>query len=206
MFGKLKNLERAFQHIRLFTSVVILGCVFLSCYVLHKSFLLVSRVDDRIYVLADGKALEAFTSERGENIPVEARDHVARFHRLFFGLDPDEQVIRENIGSALYLADESAKRIYDDLQESGFYLNLVSGNVSQKVQIDSITIEMERLPIRFRFFGKQIITRSTRTTVRSLVTGGELRIVSRSENNPHGLLIERWQTFENKELSNKKRH
>lgn len=205
MFGKLKNLEIAFQHIKLFTIAVIVGCVLLSCYALYKSFLLVSRVDDRIYVLADGKALEAFTSVRGDNIPVEAKDHVARFHRLFFGLDPDERLIREHIGDALYLADESAKRIYDDLQESGFYLNMVSGNVSQKVEIDSITIDMEQLPIRFRFVGKQIITRSTSITVRSLVTRGELRIISRSENNPHGLLIERWQTIENKELSNKKR-
>lgn len=205
MFGKLKNLEVAFQHIKLFTIVVIIGCVSLSCYAIYKSFLLVSRVDDRIYVLADGKALEAFTSVRGDNIPVEAKDHVARFHRLFFGLDPDERLIREQIGSALYLADESAKRIYDDLSESGFYLNMVSGNVSQKVEIDSITIEMEQLPIRFRFVGKQIITRSTSITVRSLVTRGELRIVSRSDNNPHGLLIEHWQTIENKELSNKRR-
>jgi conjugative transposon TraK protein len=205
MFGKLKNLEVAFQHIKLFTIVVIVGCVLLSCYALYKSFLLVSRVEDRIYVLADGKALEAFTSVRGDNIPVEAKDHVARFHRLFFGLDPDERLIREQIGSAMYLADESAKRIYDDLSESGFYLNMVSGNVSQKVEIDSISIEMEQLPIRFRFVGKQIITRSTSITVRSLVTRGELRIVSRSDNNPHGLLIEHWQTIENKELSNKRR-
>jgi len=206
MFGKLKNLETAFQHIKLFTLAVIVGCVLLSSYALYKSFLLVSRVDDRIYILADGKALEAFTSARGENIPVEARDHVARFHQLFFGLDPDERVIRDHIGKALYLADGSAKRIYDDLQESGFYSNLISGNVSQSVQIDSISIDMGHLPIRFRFFGKQTITRATNITVRSLLTEGELRIISRSDNNPHGLLIERWQTIENKELSTKRRN
>ena len=206
MFGKLKNLETAFQHIKLCTLAVIVGCVLLSSYALYKSFLLVSRVDDRIYILADGKALEAFTSARGENIPVEARDHVARFHQLFFGLDPDERVIRDHIGKALYLADGSAKRIYDDLQESGFYSNLISGNVSQSVQIDSISIDMEHLPIRFRFFGRQTITRSTNITVRSLVTEGELRIISRSDNNPHGLLIEGWQTIENKELSTKRRN
>ena len=35
----------------------------------------------------------------------------------------------------------------------------------------------------------------------NLITEGNLRNVSRSDNNPHGFLIERWNTIENKDLA-----
>ena len=59
------------------------------------------------------------------NIPLEARDHVKMFHYYFFTLDPDDKVIQYNITKALYLADVSAKRQYDNLKENGYYSNLI---------------------------------------------------------------------------------
>jgi hypothetical protein len=35
---------------------------------------------------------------------------------------------------------------------------------------------------------------------RDLVTEGWLRNISRSDNNPHGFLIERWNTIDNRDL------
>jgi hypothetical protein len=46
----------------------------------------------------------------------------------------------------------------------------------------------------------QRIVRPTSVVSRSLVTEGYLRSVARSDNNPHGFLIERWQTIENKDV------
>ena len=43
------------------------------------------------------KPLEAYSSNRKDNIPVEARDHVIMFHQYFFTLDPDEKVIDANL-------------------------------------------------------------------------------------------------------------
>ncbi|RKD15093.1 conjugative transposon protein TraK [Pelobium manganitolerans] len=200
MFKKMKNIDTAFRHIRSFTLVVIIGCVLICCFALYKSFSLVSQMQSKIYILANGKALEAYASERKDNIPVEARDHVKTFHKLFFTLDPDDKAITANITKALYLADGSAKRAYDDLKENGYYAAIISGNVNQTIVVDSVAIDINEYPYRFRCYATQSIIRPTSITTRSLVTEGGLRNVSRSDNNPHGFLIERWSTIDNRDL------
>jgi conjugative transposon TraK protein len=205
MFQQMKNIDSAFRYVRGFTLVIILGCLFVSVFSLYKSFALVSSIEAKIYILANGKAIEAFASERRDNLPVEAKDHIRNFHTLFFTLDPDEKVITSNITRALYLADGSAKRQYDNLKEKGYYNNLISGNISQTISIDSIRLDANQAPVYFRCYAKQQIIRTTSTVIRSLTTEGWLRNVSRSDNNPHGFLIERWATLENKDLKIKER-
>lgn len=200
MFQQLKNIDTAFKHIRLFSLFLILACVVICCYAIFKSYAMVSQAHERIYILANAKALEAYSAGRKDNIPVEARDHVKMFHYYFFTLDPDDEVIQENINKALYLADESAKRQYDNLKESRFYSNIISGNISQDIEVDSIRIDTGQYPYYFRCYSKQRIVRATSIVIRSLVTEGYLRNVARSDNNPHGFLIEKWNTLENKDI------
>ena len=205
MFKQMKNIDSAFKYVRGFTLLVIVACVTLCGYALHKSFKLVSEIQSKIYILANGKAIEAFASERKDNIPVEARDHVKTFHNLFFTLDPDEKVIQANITKALYLADASAKRQYDNLKESGYYTNLISANISQLITVDSVMIDINQSPYYFRCYAIEKIIRATSVVTRSLLTEGWLRNVSRSDNNPHGFLIERWATIDNKDLKTENR-
>jgi conjugative transposon TraK protein len=205
MFSKMKNIDTAFRHVRGFTMIVITGCIVISCFSLYKSFTLVSQMQDKVYILANGKALEAYSSDRKDNIPIEARDHVKMFHQFFFTLDPDDKVIKTNVTKALYLADDSAKRVYDDLKENGYYSGIISGNVSQTIQIDSVTIDINTYPYGFRCYATQNIIRTTSIVHRNLITQGNLRNVSRSDNNPHGFLIERWNTVENRDLSSENR-
>ncbi|MDL2142743.1 MULTISPECIES: conjugative transposon protein TraK [Flavobacterium] len=197
----MKNIDTAFRYVRGFTMLVIAGCIIISCYAVYKSFQTVSLMQDKVYILANGKALEAYASERKDNITVEARDHVKTFHKFFFTLDPDDKVIKTNITKALYLADDSAKRIYDDLKENNFYSGIISGNISQTIQIDSVSIDIREYPYHFRCYARQNIIRTTSILKRSLLTEGALRNVSRSDNNPHGFLIERFNTIENKDIS-----
>ncbi len=201
MFTKMKNIDTAFRYVRTFTMLVIAGCIIICCYTVYKSFESVSLMQDKVYILANGKALEAYASERKDNVEVEARDHVKTFHQFFFTLDPDDKVIKTNVTKALYLADESAKRIYDDLKENNFYSGIISGNISQTIQIDSIAVDIKEYPYRFKCFGRQHIIRTTSILKRNLITEGSLRNVSRSDHNPHGFLIERFFTIENKDLS-----
>src|SRR5215217_4045480 len=105
MFKQMKNIDTAFHHVRNFTLLVVIGSILLCGFTLYKSYQLVGTVESKIYILANGKALEAYASERKDNIPVEARDHVKTFHEAFFTLDPDEKVIQGNITKAMYLAD-----------------------------------------------------------------------------------------------------
>lgn len=205
MFKQMKNIDTAFRHVRGFTLLVIVGSILLCGFTLYKSYELVGSVQSKIYILAGGKALEAYAFERKDNIPVEARDHIKTFHQYFFTLDPDEKVIQANLTKALYLADASAKRAYDNLKEAGFYADLISGNISQRIKIDSIQVDINLYPYSFRCFATQDIIRTTSTVSRSLITEGYLRSVSRSDNNPHGFLIERWTTLDNRDIKTENR-
>lgn len=196
----MKNIDTAFRQFRSFTLLVIAACVLICCFISYKSFKLVETMQGKVYILFDGKVLEAFTSDRGDNVAVEARDLIRTFHQLFFTLDPDDKVIQVNLTKALYLADESAKREYDDLTESGYYANIIAGNISQRIKIDTIQLDLNSSPYHFRCYATQSIIRTTSTVTRSLVTEGYLRKVSQSDNNPQGFLIERWSTIENKDL------
>ncbi len=201
----MKNIETAFQHVKQFTAIVVVCCFLLCGFVLFKSYQLAAITQSKVYVLANGKALEAMAADRKDNIPVEARDHIKTFHQYFFSLDPDDKVIQANITKALYLADASAKRQYEDLKENGYYANIISGNISQQITVDSINMNVDTYPYYFRCFATQKIIRSTSIVYRLLLTEGYLRNVSRSDNNPHGFLIERWNTIENKDLKTEAR-
>ena len=205
MFKQMKNIDTAFRHVRSFTIVVILGSIILCSFTIFNSYQLVSRMQSKVYILANGNALEAYASERKDNIAVEARDHIKTFHQNFFTLDPDEKVIQSNITRALYMADVSAKRTYDNLKENGYYSNIIAGNISQKINVDSIQFDINQYPYYFRCFATQIIIRTTSIVSRSLLTDGYLRNVSRSDNNPHGFLIEHWTTIDNRDIKTENR-
>lgn len=200
MFQKMKNIDTAFRHIRVFCLLFLLGCLLISGYALYMSHKTTTRAQDKVYVLANGKALEAYAAERRDNLPVEARDHIKMFHYYFFTLDPDEQVIQRNIAKALYLADGSAKQQYDNLKENNYYTHIISGNISQQIEVDSIVVDSNQHPFYFTCYARQKIIRPTTISTRSLITEGRLRQVARSDNNAHGFLIEKWKTLENNDL------
>lgn len=205
MFKVMKNIDSAFRHIRLFSMLFMGACSIISLYALYLAQQVTTHAQNKVYVLSNGKAIEAYASERKENLTAEARDHVQRFHELFFNVSPDQQMIQRNISRALYLADRSAKQQYDNLKENGFYTQVISGNIHQELYVDSIAINMDRNPFSFRIYATLEMVRPTSVATRSLITEGDLRMVARSDNNAHGLLIERWTILENKDIKIKNR-
>lgn len=200
MFQQLKNIDTAFRLVRSFCMLIVIASFCVSCYAIYKVYKITEQSKERLYILANGKILDAVAGERKDNIPVEAKDHIKTFHQYFFTLDPDDKVIQSNITKALYLADGSAKRMYDNFKESGYYANIISGNISQGIEVDSIQVNIDQYPFYWRCYSTEKIIRSTSIVTRDLITEGYLRSVSRSDNNPHGFLIERWNTIENKDI------
>jgi conjugative transposon TraK protein len=200
MFRKMKNIDTAFRDYRRYTLVVICGSLLAVCFMAYECKSLIASLQSKIYLLYNNTVLSAVASDRRDNLAVEARGQVHIFHELFFTLDPDDKVIQANVTKALYLADGSAKKEYDDLTETGYYANIISGNISQRIQVDSIQTDLRSEPYVFRCYATLTITRSTSTVTRSLVTQGDLRPVSRSDNNLQGFLIQHWTILENKDL------
>ena len=184
-FKSLKNIETSFRQIRLFTLVFACLCAVVTGFALWKSYSFAEAQRQKIYVLDNGKSLMlALSQDVRQNRPVEAREHVRRFHELFFTLSPDKSAIEGNIKRSLLLADKSAFNYYKDLSEKGYYNRIISGNINQMIEIDSLRCDFDKYPYSVRTFARQIILRESSVTERSLVTRCRLLDAVRSDNNP----------------------
>lgn len=195
------DIQRKFRFIVYVLVLISLALMGVSSYIYYESVQLVELSKKKIYVLDNGKSLlVALREDISENRDAEARDHVKRFHELFFTLEPDKTYIENNVREALYLADRSAMEQYEAFKENNLYNQVIASDISMTLQTDSIRLDFSAYPYRFTFTGKQKIVRKSNITIRSLKTSGYLRNISRTDNNPHGFLMENWRIDENNDL------
>lgn len=177
------------------TLVVILACVIISVCVYSTI-----KSKDKIYALDNESNVIVFNQVK-EDRKTEAEGHFKAFHRLFFNLPPDGKVIERNITKlAFELIDKTGKVYYDKLMQDRFFHNLVVMNITQELQIDSIKVS-SRHPFQVMLWGKIYLIGQQVIKEKSLVTSGIMRNINhRSESNPHGFIIEKFQILENKDL------
>lgn len=205
-FKSLKNIETSFRQIRLFGIVFVCLCAAIVGYSVWSSYSFAEAQREKIYVLDGGKSLMlALSQDLSQNRPVEAREHIKRFHELFFTLSPDKSAIEGNIKRAMQLADKSAFNYYNDFSEKGYYNRIISGNINQVVQIDSVSCNFDSYPYKATTYARQMIIRESNVTERSLVTRCNLLNSVRSDNNPHGFIIEAFEIVENRDIKVTKR-
>ena len=205
-FKSLKNIQTAFSQIRLYIIVFALLCVGITAYALYASYNFAREQREKIYVLDQGKSLMlALSQDASRNRPVEAREHVRRFHELFFSIAPDKEAIEQNMARAFALCDKSAFDYYKDLAEKGYFNSAISGNVNQRVEIDSIQCDFKVYPYAVTTYARGFIVRPSNVTERSLITTCTLQNAVRSDNNPQGFLMEHFVVRENQDLQTYKR-
>ena len=205
-FKSLKNIETSFRQIRLFGIVFVTMCAAIVIYSVWSSFAFAEKQREKIYVLDGGKSLMlALSQDLSQDRAPEAREHVRRFHELFFTLSPEKSAIEHNVKRALLLADKSAYNYYADFAEKGYYNRLIAGNINQVLQVDSVLCNFDRYPYEVSTYARQMIIRQSNVTERSLVTTCRLLNASRSDDNPNGFTIEGFTILENKDLQTLKR-
>lgn len=204
--NKIFDIQRKFRFTVYTLLIVSLTLTGLSIFVFTRSVKLVEHSRQKIYVLDNGKSLLlALRADITDNRPAEAKDHIKRFHELFFTMEPDKQYIENNAREALYLADGSAMKQYQSYKENNVYNQVIASDISMTLLTDSVRIDFSSYPYRFTFYGKQRIVRKSNITIRNLETSGRLRNISRTDNNPHGFLMEDWRITDNKDLETLKR-
>lgn len=200
----IKNIE---QKVKLAKLLSILSFAFSFAIVILMMMFLSKQLSESrksIYILDKDIPILAKQTDESVNRPVEYKAHVNVFHSLFFTLTPDNKYIEYQMKKAMYLIDESGIQQYNNLKEKGLFNQILSSSAVLTIQTDSIFLDV---PAKFfRYYGKQRIERKSSIVVRSLITEGYLKDVPRSQNNPHGVLIERWKTVENKDLKNEAKH
>jgi conjugative transposon TraK protein len=200
-FKTLRNIENSFRQIRLYALIFAVLCITVVAYAIWHSYRFAEAQRQKIYVLDNGKSLMlALSQDAAINRPVEAREHVRRFHELFFTLAPDKNAIESNMKRAFNMADKSAFNYYKDLSEKGYYNRIISGNIQQRIEVDSVQCDFDTYPYAVKTFARQYIIRSSNLTERSLVTSCYLLNSVRSDTNPQGFNIEKFSVIENKDL------
>jgi len=109
---------------------------------------------------------------------------------------PIAQIIKEGIKKVIIAVDLKIQR----LQTKTIWLQnaqKVVENEMTKLKLNQISDWVQKQKDLFNSF---VITRPSTVTTRKLVTEGYLRNVERSENNPHGFLIEKWVTIKNNDI------
>ncbi len=106
-FKSLKNIETSFRQIRFFALVFLCLCAGITIYSVWNAFSYAEAQRQKIYVLDQGKSLMlALSQDMDQNRPVEARDHVTRFHDLFFTLSPDRKPLKPISHAPCFLPTE----------------------------------------------------------------------------------------------------
>ena len=116
-FKSLRNIESSFRQIRLFGIVFLSLCAVVTVWSVWNSYRFAEKQREKIYVLDNGKSLMlALSQDLSQNRPAEAREHVRRFHEMFFTLSPEKSAIEHNVKRALLLADKSVYHYYSEDQ------------------------------------------------------------------------------------------
>lgn len=200
-FKILRNIENSFRQIRLYAIIFAVLCLVVVGFTVWKSYSFAEEQRQKIYVLDKGKSLMlALSQDASINRPVEAKEHVRRFHELFFTLAPDKNAIESNMKRAFNLADKSAFDYYKDLSEKGYYSRIISGNVQQRIEVDSVVCNFDTYPYAVQTHATQFIIRPSNVTKRNLVTSCLLLNSVKSDNNPQGFNIEKFAVIENRDI------
>lgn len=194
----IQDLDKKIKFAKSVVLCALATCAAVCCFAFWQAVSMVTSERQQIYVLDGDIPFLARRAELEANFLMEAKAHVNLFHHYFFTLPPDDSYIKWTVGKAMYMADGSALKQKQALDESGFYNNLVSSSSFCTIVCDSIVLDESSK--RFTYYGKQYIKRPSRLQKRSIVTSGFLENVQRSENNPHGLMISRWKTLENNDI------
>ena len=182
----------------LFAGVVCVGVVILS-------FLFVRESRDTVYVVDKGSTIMATIASGSVQRDLEVEDHIRRFHELMFNRAPSSESQSRNLEQALHMADRSAYDWWQDQSESGYYARLVSANITQEIQIDSVRFSMQQYPYPARLYGKVFLTRESNITAYDFMSECRLSDVPRSRSNPHGLMVERFAVRRYESLGTRKR-
>ena len=173
--------------------------------VVVASFMFVRQSRDTVYVVDKGSTIMASIADGDVQRDLEVEDHVRRFHELMFNLAPSTESQKRNLEQALHMADRTAYDWWRDQSEAGYYSRLVSANISQEIQIDSVQFSMQAYPYPARLFGKVYLTRESNITAYDFVSECRLSDVPRSRSNPHGLMIEKFAIKRYESLGTRKR-
>lgn len=194
----IQSLEQKTRLALMTVLLTIVGNVVICGMLIAYGAKVLSEERNQVYVLDGDIPFLAQRSQEEANFIMEAKAHIQLFHQYFFTLPPDDDYIKWTLGKAMYMADGTAIKQKQAMEENGFFSDIVSSSATCTIMCDSIKLDEHSR--KFTYYGTQSIRRCTKKIRRTLITTGALENVPRTQNNPHGLLITHWRTLKNIDL------
>ena len=201
-----RDIEKSFSRMKWLSIASVVSSAIVCLVAVALSFNYAEKQRQKIYVLDQGKSLLlALQTDAVMSKDIEIRDHVTRFHELMFTLSPQKQTITSQLDRAFNLADRSAYDYSQDLAEKGYYSRLVSANISQQMVVDSVVFTSNAYPYQVKTYARQYVVRESTMSEYSFISTCQIVNASRSDANPHGMMIEKFKVIENNLKETRKR-
>lgn len=190
-----------------FVTIACVVCTFLTAVVcVYYTMNEVHALGRTVYVLNNGQVLTASRQDVSVTRIDEVKAQSENFHKLFFNISPNKDMVTRNINAALEISDKSAYDYFNDLQERGFYKRFAQASAVQEVVIDSVKVNMKSYPYQVMTYASLFVTRESNITFSSLITRCNMIDVPRNPKNLNGLQIEKFEVVENREVSRRRRN
>jgi len=163
---------------------------------------LYSRQLNTVLVLdTNGEVIPMKWMQRDENIKVEIKDHLEKFHTYYYQYDAFN--VEKSLEKSLWFGDNSVEQLYIKRKNDGWYTRVSNYGIKQTIEIlpENIEIQGNNEPYSFRVKAILSITQDEQTVRYSFETTGLIIFVSRNYPlNPHGLLITRFAELNRNEI------
>lgn len=177
------TLKRSFYILLGVLVLTVLGCFIIVIYVFKTA-------DHKVYIISPDQSMRAESDFDHEVSIYEVRNHIKAFCSTMFAWDKDNY--NAHIEYALNLVDHvDGLKIFNTFKEHEVYENLISTSAKVSVHIDSILVKMDKVPYKGIFYLTQTWETVAGTQLQGIAARFETIPVSRSDENPYGLLIQK---------------
>ena len=153
----------------------------------YSLFRYVAQRAKSLFESHDWHGIQRVSKERIEYYDIRVRECTYQINKMLNktqGMPQEKELIRNAIINP----------------EEADFNQVVAGNIQQVIQVDSVACNFASYPYTAFTYARQRIIRSSNVTERSLVTRCNLINSVRSDNNPHGFTIEKFEILENKDI------
>ncbi len=174
--------------------VVIMGVGYIGLVYYFNNEL--KKQHSRVFLLeASGNIASAVSHDISpEDLDVMIKDHVSDFYRLFFAFDQFN--FAQNTEKALNLVGNSGKELMKDYKRDNVERELKASNSVISVVVEEVAVDVTTFPWQAQVKAVQESRSGNRVSKRRMDSNVfSVKKVSRSVENPHGLMIEGFQVI-----------
>ena len=191
-----KEFSASFRLMQLLVVTLAVGIILIGIGALYFVNSAYVSANDRIYVVDKDYTLSGTSVYNDmKSKYFESYNHVKSFAKLLFEFDQNN--FPENVEAGLKLIGNDGKIIYNQYRDTDLHNTLIKNNASVYIQVDSILVDVQANPVKAQLYARQTFRTSLGVRENFLWAEMDLLEVSRTKDNIHGLLIEKFKVFNN---------